>query len=84
LNKFSGKDATKIFKKNHNERILKQEGYSKLCIGTLRQADDLAAKERKVSLFRSFFGAKNVPVVIVETEIAKDGKVVETLPKIVI
>ncbi|PMD28478.1 cytochrome b5, partial [Hyaloscypha hepaticicola] len=30
---FSGKDATKAFKKTHNEKILKTDLYSKLCVG---------------------------------------------------
>lgn len=49
LNKFAGKDATKPFKKTHNEKILETDLYSKLCVG---RVEDEQGHEEKVSGWR--------------------------------
>jgi len=44
LNKFSGKDATKPFKKTHNENILKTDSYSKICVGRVENGQDVGRR----------------------------------------
>ncbi len=43
---FSGKDAMKAFKRSHNEKILKTDLYSKLCVGRVENGQ---GSEEKVS-----------------------------------
>ncbi len=59
LNKFSGKDATKVFKKTHNEKILKTDLYSKLCVG---RVEDGQGSAEKVSGWRRIFATVKLRV----------------------
>lgn len=57
LNKFSRKDATKAFKKTHNEKILKTDLYSRLCVGSVENGE---GGEEKVSGWRRILASVKV------------------------
>jgi hypothetical protein len=74
LNKFGGKDATKPFRKTHNERILKQEGYRNICLGTLGEEGGATEKQ---SIFRTLFGKKSASPRDAKIPVLKDEKLVK-------
>lgn len=81
-----GKDATRPFRKLHNERILKSDQYKGLCIGKVGQGGD-GVTARKGSIFGKLFGKKiegvaisEAKVVVVESEIGvgEQGEILES------
>jgi hypothetical protein len=66
----AGKDATKPFKKTHNERILKTWQYKDLCVGVVSaDAPNVQEKERSGRLGRMFGWGSKKKVEIEVTEI---------------
>ncbi|KAE9372837.1 cytochrome b5 [Stipitochalara longipes BDJ] len=54
LNKWAGKDATKPFRKTHNENILKMDMYMKLCVGSVK---DNQERGEKVSTWKKLLSS---------------------------
>lgn len=71
----AGKDATKPFKKNHNEKILKSFQYRDLCIGVIGpdapsvvKIAEKGSKLRKILGWKGKDGSASITVVPVKAE----------------
>lgn len=62
----AGKDATKPFKKNHNDRILKNWQYKDLCIGKLAEDE---APEKQVGRFSRILSWRKVEKKVLEVKV---------------
>jgi len=71
LKAVAGKDATKPFKKNHNERILKNFQYKDLCIGVVAAETSSPAPSRLGRVFSWGGKKKTVHVEVQEIKLSK-------------
>lgn len=77
----AGKDATKPFKKNHNERILKSFQYKDLCIGVL--ADEPVPSDGKTpGRFSRMMSWKKGERSVREVEVNVKEVVIEEKPSV--